>query len=51
MPRDDLPVIGFEDLAGWEAWLAEHHATAAGAWLKIAKKGSAGRTVSYPEAL
>jgi uncharacterized protein YdeI (YjbR/CyaY-like superfamily) len=51
MPRDDLPVIGFEDLAGWEAWLAEHHATAAGAWLKIAKKGSAERTVSYPEAL
>jgi len=51
MPRDDLPVIGFEDRAGWESWLDEHHATAAGAWLKIAKKGASGTTLSYPEAL
>jgi uncharacterized protein YdeI (YjbR/CyaY-like superfamily) len=51
MPRDDFPVIGFEDGAGWESWLAEHHATAAGAWLKIAKKGAGQRTVSYAEAL
>jgi uncharacterized protein YdeI (YjbR/CyaY-like superfamily) len=51
MPRDDLPVIGFEDCAGWESWLDEHHATAAGAWLRIAKKGASGSTLSYPEAL
>jgi uncharacterized protein YdeI (YjbR/CyaY-like superfamily) len=51
MPPDDLPVIGFQDSAGWEAWLAEHHADAAGAWLKIAKKGAAERTVSYADAL
>ena len=51
MPRDDLPVIGFEDPAGWETWLAEHHATTPGAWLKIAKKGSGERTVSYAQAL
>jgi uncharacterized protein YdeI (YjbR/CyaY-like superfamily) len=51
MPRDDLPVIGFEDRAGWESWLDEHHATAAGAWLKIAKKGAGECTVSYAEAL
>ncbi len=29
----------FETAADWEAWLAVHHGTAAGAWLKIAKKG------------
>jgi uncharacterized protein YdeI (YjbR/CyaY-like superfamily) len=51
MPRDDLPVIGFEDSAAWESWLDEHHATAAGAWLKIAKKGCREPTVSYAEAL
>ena len=51
MPRDDLPVIGFGDSAGGESWLDEHHATAAGAWLKIAKKGASGSTLSYPEAL
>ena len=51
MPRDDLPLIGFGDSAGWESWLDEHHATAAGAWLKIAKKGASGSTLSYPEAL
>jgi uncharacterized protein YdeI (YjbR/CyaY-like superfamily) len=51
MPRDGLPVLGFDNAAAWESWLAEHHATAAGAWLRIAKKGSAARTVSYADAL
>jgi len=51
MPRDDLPVIGFADSAAWESWLDEYHAAAAGAWLKIAKKGAGERTVSYAEAL
>jgi uncharacterized protein YdeI (YjbR/CyaY-like superfamily) len=51
MPGDDLPVLGFGDQAGWESWLDEHHALSAGVWLKIAKKGSGARSVSYAEAL
>ncbi len=51
MPRDDLPVLGFADPAAWEAWLAGQHASSPGAWLKIAKKGSGGTSVSYAEAL
>jgi uncharacterized protein YdeI (YjbR/CyaY-like superfamily) len=51
MARAELPVIEFDNPAAWEAWLDEHHATADGAWLKIAKKSSAARTLSYAQAL
>jgi len=33
-----------------EAWLAEHHATEPGVWLKIAKKGSGQPPVTTMEA-
>ena len=51
MPRDDLPVLAFGSRQAWEDWLAEHHQTSRGVWLKIAKKGAAAVTVSYAEAL
>jgi uncharacterized protein YdeI (YjbR/CyaY-like superfamily) len=51
MSQGDLPVLGFADQPAWESWLAEHHATAPGAWLKIVKKGSGAAGLSYPEAL
>jgi uncharacterized protein YdeI (YjbR/CyaY-like superfamily) len=44
-------VIAFESDADWEAWLEEHHATADGVWVKIAKKGTGIPTVAYPEVL
>jgi uncharacterized protein YdeI (YjbR/CyaY-like superfamily) len=47
----DLPVMPFRSRDEWEAWLAEHHATSPGIWLKIAKKGSGTPTVSHAEAL
>ena len=50
MPRDDLPVLAFESAQAFEDWLSAH-GDSAGAWLKIAKKGSAARTLSYAEAL
>ena len=46
----DLPLLEFESPAAFAAWLAEHP-DAAGAWLKIAKKGAARPTISYAEAL
>ena len=46
-----LPVILFEDREAWAAWLDERHATAAGVWLRLAKKGASIRSLSYAEAL
>ena len=51
MPPEPLPVVGFESTDAWDAWLAGHHANSHGLWLKIAKKGSAGRSISYSDAL
>ncbi|HEX6512860.1 MAG TPA: YdeI/OmpD-associated family protein [Chloroflexota bacterium] len=47
----DVPVIAFASPSEWEAWLAEHHASSSGVWLKIAKKASGVPTVTYTEAL
>ncbi len=48
---DDLPILPFESPAALEAWLEDNHATSEGIWLKIAKKDSGVRSVSYAEAL
>ena len=49
--KQGLPIIPFASSGDWEAWLAEHHATSDGLWLKISKKGSGIASVSYAEAL
>jgi uncharacterized protein YdeI (YjbR/CyaY-like superfamily) len=51
MTSDSLPVISFESGEAWESWLATEHASSAGVWLKIAKKGSSSHTISYADAL
>jgi uncharacterized protein YdeI (YjbR/CyaY-like superfamily) len=47
---DQLPIVLFADAGELEAWL-EENAGSDGAWLKIAKKGSGVKSVSYAEAL
>jgi uncharacterized protein YdeI (YjbR/CyaY-like superfamily) len=37
--------------AAWERWLKRHHATAAGVWLRIAKKDSGIASIDHPAAL
>jgi uncharacterized protein YdeI (YjbR/CyaY-like superfamily) len=49
--KQDRPVLSFESRDAWEGWLAEHHASSPGLWVKVAKKGSGIATVSYSEAL
>ncbi|MEU9838398.1 YdeI/OmpD-associated family protein [Actinomadura sp. NPDC048032] len=44
-------MMHFADAAEWEAWLAEHHESGDGAWLKIAKKGSDAASVTITQAL
>jgi uncharacterized protein YdeI (YjbR/CyaY-like superfamily) len=51
VPRDDLPVLGFDSAGAWQAWLESEHASSAGVWLQIAKKSAPEPTVSYAEAL
>lgn len=48
---DDLPILLFATPADLEAWLEEHHTEPGGFWLKVAKKGSGERSVTYMEAL
>lgn len=43
--------MAFESAATWEQWLDAHHASAAGVWLKLAKKASGIPSVTYVEAV
>jgi uncharacterized protein YdeI (YjbR/CyaY-like superfamily) len=47
----DLPVEEFATAKAWERWLARHHTTAPGLWLKIAKKGTGVKTVDITDAI
>ena len=44
-------IEAFADTAAFRAWLAEHHATSPGIWLKIGKKNSGLATTTHDEAL
>jgi uncharacterized protein YdeI (YjbR/CyaY-like superfamily) len=46
-----LPMLFFEDQSAWEAWLALTQADQKGVRIKIAKKGSGIKTVTYDEAV
>ena len=41
----------FKSAKAFESWLKKHHATSDGLWLKIAKRGAAEPSVTYPEAV
>ena len=51
MQKQDLSVVGFASAAEWEAWLAENVGASPGVWLKIGKRGAAGSSLTYDEAL
>ncbi|SDM40102.1 Uncharacterized conserved protein YdeI, YjbR/CyaY-like superfamily, DUF1801 family [Catalinimonas alkaloidigena] len=52
MPTQEPPVLQFANPQEFTTWLDAHHAvTPGGIWLRIAKKGAAIASVSYPEAL
>jgi len=45
------PIRLFATQAAWAAWLRKNHRKSAGLWLRLAKKGSGLRSVTYGEAL
>jgi uncharacterized protein YdeI (YjbR/CyaY-like superfamily) len=47
----DNPVISFESPKQWTAWLAKNHTVSSGVWLRIAKKGTGPKSLSYDQAL
>lgn len=49
--KQGLPILPFASVADWEAWLAEHHQSAPGVWIKYAKKGTGIPSVELGEAL
>ncbi len=48
---DGRQVRSFATARAWSEWLAAHHASSPGVWLKIAKKGTGSTSVTYAEAL
>ena len=46
-----LPIIEFKTAETFETWLLKNHDNSNGLWVKIFKKGSGEKTVSYAEAL
>ena len=48
---DDRPILPFETAQACDTWLAKHGGSSPGIYIKIAKKDSGIRSVTYPEAL
>jgi uncharacterized protein YdeI (YjbR/CyaY-like superfamily) len=49
--RAGLPILGFADMAGFEAWLAAQPADSPGLWLKLAKQKAGIASLSKTEAI
>jgi uncharacterized protein YdeI (YjbR/CyaY-like superfamily) len=49
--RPEQPILVFRQKSAWAAWLDKNHGTSSGVWLRLAKKASGLRSVSYEEAL
>ena len=49
--KTELPIMLFEGSEQWEEWLRDNHASAAGVWLQIAKKGAGVISVTHEQAL
>ena len=51
MPPTDLPTKPFSGKEKWSDWLARQHDKSTGIWLKLAKKDSGIKSITYEEAL
>src|SRR4051812_38882048 len=49
--KQGLPILPFASPRTWEEWLAKHHKTSKGLWLKLAKKDSGIESIPYGGAL
>jgi len=51
MTPAELPIKPFASKTKWTDWLAKQHDKSAGVWLKLAKKDSGIKSITYEEAL
>jgi len=51
MTSSDAAALEFAHRKAWAAWLDKNHGKSYGIWVRLAKKGSAGQSVTYSEAL
>ena len=49
--RSNLPIYLFNNQEHWHKWLEKNNPQIIGIWLKIAKKSSTKKTISYIESL
>jgi uncharacterized protein YdeI (YjbR/CyaY-like superfamily) len=49
--KTSMPVIAFQSAKDWRAWLSKNSQVSKGVWLKIFKKESKEKTITYAEAL
>jgi uncharacterized protein YdeI (YjbR/CyaY-like superfamily) len=47
----DLPVLSFATPQAWSAWLAAHHASSRGVWLKIGKTKASSASITYAQGI
>jgi uncharacterized protein YdeI (YjbR/CyaY-like superfamily) len=47
----DLPTLSFATPRAFSDWLADHHASSRGIWLRLAKKASGTASITYAEAI
>lgn len=45
-----LPMLPFATMAAWIAWMRQNHASAAGVWVKLAKKTTGIPSITYEQA-
>jgi uncharacterized protein YdeI (YjbR/CyaY-like superfamily) len=45
------PTRAFKDAKAWDSWLAKNHMTANGMWMRLAKKASGTKSITYAEAV
>jgi uncharacterized protein YdeI (YjbR/CyaY-like superfamily) len=48
---NDDPIVSFASRTAWASWLARHHKTSSGVWVKLAKKHSGIASMAQPEAV
>ena len=48
---DGLPMLSLATTGAWSKWLAAHHGSSRGVWLKIAKKGASSASITYAQAI
>jgi uncharacterized protein YdeI (YjbR/CyaY-like superfamily) len=49
--KSEMPIIGFASIKDWQSWLAKNYKNSNGIWLKIFKKETKVKTITYAEAL